>query len=135
VVGFGLIIGIEFLLILIANEVFSARIFPRGLGWFTLPVFGAVAGWKVGYSGGLLDFVSAIPLSINSLGRRCKVTLSLSVVWIVAMLGFFYVFNPFGRFWDKDDCLKFSALIAGIPLLAFLTTALLSWATKEGKER
>lgn len=126
IVAAGAAVAIEAGLIYIFSEIFNARIYPRGLGWFVLPVFSAIAGFRIG--------IEIKPMRIwHTIRTRSDYRMAIAIMasWGSVIACYVIIFEPFGYRMDAHDyaeLLKWYSL----PLLAFFgSVKLFEWARKD----
>lgn len=96
--GAALVVFLEFLLLGGISGATGRSWMPRGLGWVVIPIAAGIAGAALG-SRFRLRHVGV------SLDQRPTVKLAVvgAVAWVVLVVGYVIVADPFGGYWDSDE--------------------------------
>ena len=129
VAGFILAVGFEFLVIFVMDKISGRDIMPRGIGWITVPVIFSIGGWRIGLDGAFETMIKHRFSRTRLVTKNYKIWFALSVVWMIAALGYLFIFSPFGDYWQIQDYKQFFAILLGPPILGFFAIVLLTWAT------
>lgn len=113
VVGAGLIIGCEALLVL-AFSSNGYRLVPRGIGWIVVPILAGIAGARIAEQRAR---PTAIWLLKPQTGKPAARYIGLgSVCWIAAVFIWAFVFNGLGNYWSSDETSFFWKALTVPPL-------------------
>lgn len=99
-IGMAAIVALEAVIIAIMSSGYY-RFTPKGLGWIIFPILGGLAGaaWFEQRSGAVAAKAKRdIDASITK-----RIFISSVVCWIVGVLAYVFVFQPFGRYWHSSD--------------------------------
>lgn len=96
---------------------------PRGLGWVAIPIAAGLAGAALG---------SRFRLRQVGVSLAQRPTLKLAVVgilvWIVMVVGYTMVADPFGGYWDSDEWASLWRWLLIPPVLAGVLLAVIAYA-------
>lgn len=97
--GFGMIFVIEISCVGFLENALNVHFSPRGLGWLILPIGGGIAGTAL-----ISLFAIHFQEYVKSLTKlRTVKALSIGTLfWIVVVIAFVWVFEPFAYMYDED---------------------------------
>jgi len=122
VIGFALVVGLEFLLVVVLQEAFNSRLIPRGLGWIVMPFAGAVFGYRVLP---LLAPMSIVAALENQ--KTIKMVVGAIASWTVVVFGYILVVEPFSYRWDWEAILRWWLLP---PICAAVIALIVGWTRR-----
>jgi hypothetical protein len=128
------VVALEATLLVAMETVFNTRLLPRGLGWIVMPFTAGLAGWAFGQQVGFEGLFRATSAKTGDLLQvaQFRAWVAGSVLWAIFLAGVFLIFDPFDRYqisyWRQEDWLRFIAMLAGPPFIAFLGIFLFRWA-------
>lgn len=130
ILGLTITMTLEILLLIVFSDIFHARLTPRGLDWFAIPIVGALVGWRFGRYIGAERIGAAIVGMFNSDDRLARYWLSGSALWVLCALTFYVVFDPYGYYWSSDEWQQFWLVLVAPPALARVGLWLFRWASR-----
>lgn len=116
-VGVAAIVVLEAIIIAIMSSGYY-RFTPKGLGWVIFPILGGIASaaWFEQKSG----VIAAKAKSDIVASTTKRFFISSVVCWIVGVLAYVFVFEPFGRYWlSSDYAFLWKLLLVPPAVLAF----------------
>jgi hypothetical protein len=139
--GLSIVFLFEAGLFALGEYLFSTESRPVGLGWITLPIAGAIGGWKVGIqlsepSGTAMVLIRSI--LATQIGRLILVSI---LIWLLYWTAHCYNHLEYGHFvsdldygysWSNDDWIVFGVGFLGGPIGICLVYVALRWI-KAGK--
>jgi len=98
IVGTGLAVLLELVLLMLLSGLFGKQLMPRGLGWFVLPIVAGIACARVAPELGPLGRYASFVLVKNfwSASPASRLVVVAPVFWVLAVGAFVVVFGPYG---------------------------------------
>lgn len=123
-------LAVELMILAIFSGMSGRTFYPRGLGWVVAPVLGAILGWQFGKDLRINEFIKSIAGRLDANNFPIKLWLAVSIFWIICVVMFYIIFNPYGSYWSTDELLQFWEVLLAPPALAFLGQVLFRWSKK-----
>ncbi len=125
-----LVVGLEILIIVGISALFGGRVTGRGLGWIVMPIMAMVAGYRLGPM-----FASDITSWTGNAVRAMEVRtlLAASAFWIVAVVLFVLLFEPFGYYMRERDYWTVGKVIAFPVMLGIIGLGLIGWLRRQSE--
>lgn len=143
IVGAAIVIAFEGALLAAIAWLFQVRLLPRGLGWVVMPIVGGFFGARVGYAAADPSFFPTIRRNLaRELSRfseaatiETRLWFAFSLLWVVVVIMFFLVFDPFGRYrWSDREWGKFLTVLVGPAFVGFIAVRLYHWAIRKPQD-
>ena len=128
-IGFGLAFIIEYAAFEIFYELFNRRIRP-GISSFFLPFVGGYLIASVTSYESIKDLIKGF-IKERKMTRRVRIVLAGGFSWILLVVGYVFLSEPFGSRINNDELVTIFAWLIIPPVIFVAIFAVFSWATKD----